>query len=160
MSEPVPLTKPLPLDDIGGAQAVIETYLAAGSLADLPGKLGVPRSTFYSKIFRQIPELKAVQQLALIKRIAEADEALAAADTKLDLTRAIAQAKLSRFDYEKLQPGEYGRKEVHVQATHVAVITPWHGPSKPSQAADISVEYTVESEQEQPPGGFAAGTPG
>lgn len=86
------------------------------SLSDIARKVGVSRQAIHAWMLREGGETyhEAITA-ALVQRVADADEALAAADDAVDIARAREMARFARMDLERRRPALYGQRS---QITH------------------------------------------
>lgn len=100
----------------------VQRYLAGESLESMHKEnVRVYRDFYRWMLGSTKDEHSELVTMSLIDRIAEADQAVATAATKLDASRAQTQAKFARMDFERKRPKLYG-SQLNVQAdTQVTV---------------------------------------
>jgi len=120
----------------------VQRYLAGESLESMHKEnVRVYRSTK--------DEHSELVTMSLIDRIAEADQAVATAATKLDASRAQTQAKFARMDFERKRPKLYG-SQLSVQAdTQITVrIAPVPRDITPREN-DVSLNHLLGEPDEE-----------
>lgn len=114
------MPKKLPAPD--RARAAIEAYAAGISIQDIAAQHGVDRGTIYDWMLADLGG-EQYQQLitrALVRRIADADHKLEAADEPHHIARAREMARFARMDLERRRPALYGQRS-HIE--HSGAIT-------------------------------------
>lgn len=117
------MTKNLP----AAIPEVISRYLKGELIKDLAKEHGVARQTIYNWMLAGLGDKDYPQEItnALVRRIADADEALDSAANSLDLARAREQCRFARMDLERRRPELYGAKQEvrHVTPEPLRIIT-------------------------------------
>jgi transposase-like protein len=91
------------------AAAIAEMLESGATLRQIAEKHGVPHSTLSRWLLSDAPaEYRDAQTSALLTRVVEADQALAAATTHIEINRAQAQCRFARQDLERRRPQMYG----------------------------------------------------
>lgn len=121
---------------------VVQRYLGGESIVKIASELGVHRQRIYEWMLAGVGDKHyhdTVTQV-LVRRVADADEALECPDVEPDTARARARADLARRDLERRRPALYGQKQ---EITHVA-------PSGPLFAiAVVSMPNAVPHNEEK-----------
>lgn len=114
---------------------VIRKYLTGKvTMQELAAESGRHRYTLYRWMLEEMggdrERYREMRNRILVKRIADADEELDGAETAVEVTKRVAQAKFARFDYERRAPEAYGVKQDGGPAVvvHVSIGTQLRDP--------------------------------
>ena len=95
---------------------LLEMIYSGKSLQDIASSIGVSKQAIHAWMLRESSEkYHEAITAALVARVAEADERLAAATDAVDVARAREQARFFRMDLERRRPALYGQRQ---QITH------------------------------------------
>ena len=103
---------------------VLQAYLDAGKKpSEIAKYYGVNRRAIYSYLLTGLGDEKYAELVtgAMAARIADADEALEAADDQVGVSKWSQLGKFARMDFERRRPALYGQKQ-QTTVTHEVTI--------------------------------------
>lgn len=134
---------PVPQDERDAiVRDALERYAQGVSIQVVAKEAGLTRAIIYRWMLAHAgPEYEDIVTRALVRRIAEADERMEAAEGPVDIARAREQARFARMDYERRRPALYG------QRSHVTVETVGDLGDRLRRAREREIQGEVVSEQ-------------
>ncbi len=122
---------------------IIKRYLSGSSIQDIADDAKVARRTIYKWIHRiGDKDYYDIVTDAMVTRLADADHALANAETMGHIARAREEARYTRWDLERRRPHLFGPKQEIKQDTSVTVIVQMVSPEP----------FTINAQADTPTG--------
>jgi len=123
MADDVTIANPAP-----AVPDLVQRYLNGESIQALADDTGHCFRTIYKWLLRDCgSEYESLQTDALIARIADADQQLENACTKVSVARAREMAKFARMDFERRRPKLYGPKQESTVDASLTIIVQRQG---------------------------------